>query len=72
MTASVLDSVPGLGEHRRKALISHFGSVARLKKATVEEIISVLGIGAATAVAVLEALGSDRGPNNVEQERVSG
>ncbi|OBF11613.1 excinuclease ABC subunit UvrC [Mycobacterium sp. ACS4331] len=57
MTASVLDAVPGLGEHRRKALVTHFGSVARLKQASVEEITSVPGIGPATAAAVLEALG---------------
>ncbi len=56
MTASVLDSVPGLGEHRRKALVTHFGSIARLKEATVEQITAVPGIGAATAAAVLEAL----------------
>jgi excinuclease ABC subunit C len=35
----------------------HFGSLARLKQASVEEITSVPGIGAATAKAVLEALG---------------
>jgi excinuclease ABC subunit C len=57
MTASALDSVRGLGEHRRKALVSHFGSVARLRQASVEEITSVPGIGVATAKAVLEALG---------------
>ena len=57
MTASALDSVRGLGEHRRKALVTHFGSVARLKDASVEEITSVPGIGVATANAVLEALG---------------
>jgi excinuclease ABC subunit C len=57
MTASALDSVRGLGEHRRKALVTHFGSLARLKQASVEEITSVPGIGAATAKAVLEALG---------------
>ena len=58
MTASALDSVRGLGEHRRKALVTHFGSLARLKQASVEEITSVPGIGAATARAVLEALGA--------------
>jgi excinuclease ABC subunit C len=58
MTESVLDSVRGLGEHRRKALVAHFGSVARLKEATVEEITAVPGIGVATAKAVLEALGA--------------
>jgi excinuclease ABC subunit C len=49
--------VPGLGEHRRKALVTHFGSVARLKSASVDEITAVRGIGLATAKAVLEALG---------------
>jgi excinuclease ABC subunit C len=57
MTASALDSVRGLGEHRRKALVTHFGSLAKLKQASVEEITSVPGIGVATAKAVLEALG---------------
>ncbi|NKY32656.1 excinuclease ABC subunit UvrC [Nocardia speluncae] len=56
MTASALDSVRGLGATRRTALVTHFGSVARLKEATVEEIIEVPGIGRATAEAVLAAL----------------
>ncbi|OCB07467.1 excinuclease ABC subunit C [Mycolicibacterium porcinum] len=59
MTASALDSVRGLGEQRRKALVTHFGSVARLKEATVEEITAVPGIGVATAKAVLAALGGE-------------
>jgi excinuclease ABC subunit C len=57
MTASALDSVRGLGEARRKALVTHFGSLARLREASVEEITQVPGIGVATAAAVLEALG---------------
>jgi excinuclease ABC subunit C len=57
MTASALDVVPGLGEHRRKALVTHFGSVARLKQASVAEITAVPGVGVATATAVLAALG---------------
>ena len=62
MTASALDSIRGLGEHRRKALVTHFGSVARLRQASVEEITAVPGIGVATAMAVLEALGVPVGP----------
>ncbi|MEV0060662.1 excinuclease ABC subunit UvrC [Nocardia sp. NPDC050718] len=58
MTASALDSVKGLGEARRTALVTHFGSVARIKDATVDEITSVPGIGVSTAKAVLEALNS--------------
>ena len=78
MTASALDTVRGLGEHRRKALVSHFGSVARLRQASIEEITSVPGIGAATAKAVLEALGvppDSSAPASVignDQSRASG
>ncbi|GIF95115.1 excinuclease ABC subunit UvrC [Catellatospora citrea] len=57
MTASDLDSVPGLGDIRRKALLRHFGSLKRLSAASVEEIAEVPGIGPRTAVAVLTALG---------------
>ena len=56
MTASALDSVRGLGETRRKALVTHFGSLARIRQASVEEITAVPGIGTATAQAVLDAL----------------
>lgn len=71
MTASALDSVPGLGQSRRAALVTHFGSVARLKQATVEEITAVPGIGVATARAVLEALGvapDSPGPTTPERQ----
>ncbi|CAN5827956.1 excinuclease ABC subunit UvrC [soil metagenome] len=66
MTASALDAVPGLGEHRRKALVTHFGSVAKLKQASVEEITTVPGIGVTTATAVLEALGVSTAPTPTE------
>ncbi|NGP05170.1 excinuclease ABC subunit UvrC [Rhodococcus sp. 14C212] len=59
MTASALDGVRGLGQARRNALVAHFGSVARLREATVEEITAVPGIGVATARAVLDALRGD-------------
>ena len=59
MTASALDSVRGLGEQRRKALVTHFGSVAKLKEATLEEITALPGIGVATATAVLAALNGE-------------
>jgi excinuclease ABC subunit C len=73
MTASALDAVPGLGEHRRKALVTHFGSLARLKEATVEEITSVPGIGVATATAVLDALrGGAAVSDEQAQDRVAG
>ena len=56
MTQSALDGVPGLGETRRKALLRAFGSVKRLRAATVEEIAEVPGFGRRTAEAVHAAL----------------
>ena len=56
MTESALDQVPGLGETRRKALLRHFGSLKRLKAATVEEVQEVPGVGRRTAEAVVTAL----------------
>jgi len=56
MTASELDSVPGLGPARRTALLRHFGSVRRLKEATAEQIAEVPGIGLRTAQTIREAL----------------
>jgi excinuclease ABC subunit C len=57
MIASSLDQVPGLGDVRRKALLRHFGSLKRLKEATVAEVMEVPGIGRRTAEAILAALG---------------
>ena len=56
MTLSALDGVPGVGEIRRKALLKHFGSVRKLRAASVEEVACVPGIGAATAAAIVAAL----------------
>jgi len=60
MTASALDAVPGLGESRRTALVTHFGSVARLRQASIEQIVEVPGIGVTTAEAVRTALGTEQ------------
>ncbi|WP_077798691.1 excinuclease ABC subunit UvrC [Streptomyces sp. JHA26] len=54
--SSPLDDVPGLGETRRQALIKHFGSVKKLRSATVDQICEVPGIGRKTAETVAVAL----------------
>ncbi|SEN67000.1 excinuclease ABC subunit UvrC [Actinacidiphila rubida] len=58
MKAGALDTVPGLGETRRQALLKHFGSLKRLRAATIEEICQVPGIGRRTAETVAAALAS--------------
>ncbi|GAA3657287.1 excinuclease ABC subunit UvrC [Nocardioides ginsengisoli] len=56
MVESMLDGVPGLGEVRRKTLLRHFGSLRKLRAATVDEIAAVPGVGPRTAEAIKQAL----------------
>ncbi|MFT5194110.1 MAG: excinuclease ABC subunit C, partial [Candidatus Promineifilaceae bacterium] len=51
-TASILDSIPGVGPTRRKNLLSQFGSLEDIRAATVEEIASVPGIPVHVAEAI--------------------
>ncbi|MEU3511817.1 excinuclease ABC subunit UvrC [Streptomyces longwoodensis] len=54
--AGPLDAVPGLGEARKQALIRHFGSVKKLRGATIEQICEVPGIGRKTAETIAAVL----------------
>ena len=56
MVESALDDVPGLGQVRRKALLRHFGSLKKLRAASVDEIAAVPGFGRRTAEAVATAV----------------
>ncbi|MGW1881930.1 excinuclease ABC subunit UvrC [Streptomyces sp. NPDC001970] len=56
LRSSPLDAVPGLGETRKQALIKHFGSVRRLRQATIEQICEVPGMGRKTAESLVVAL----------------
>jgi excinuclease ABC subunit C len=56
MVASALDDVPGLGPARRKAVLDHFGTLRKLRAATVEQIAEVPGVGPATAKQIHGAL----------------
>ncbi len=40
---SVLDDIPGVGAVRKKALLKHFGSLKRVREASIEELVEVLG-----------------------------
>ena len=48
--ASLLDSIPGIGPARRKALLKHFGSVDKIRAASVEELKSVVPEAAAQSI----------------------
>lgn len=59
--ASILDEVPGIGEVKKRELIKAFGSLEELRKASVEEIAEVKGIGPVFAGRIWEFLHRDSG-----------
>ncbi len=58
MVASQLDGIPGVGEKRRKALLKHFGSVKKIKEASIEDF-RPLRIGEKLAQRILETLNAN-------------
>ncbi|POX53295.1 excinuclease ABC subunit C [Streptomyces sp. Ru71] len=54
--SSPLDDVPGLGDTRKQALLKHFGSLKKLRAATIDQICEVPGIGRKTAETIAVAL----------------
>jgi excinuclease ABC subunit C len=68
MLESLLDEVAGLGEIRRKSLLSHFGSVTALKAATVEELAVVPGIGKKMARTIIDQINSQDLPLNIDMQ----
>ena len=68
MTVSILDEVEGVGPTRKKAIMRHFGSMKRLRAASVDEIAQVRGIPAGVAQAVYATL---RAWGRAEHERVA-
>ncbi|WEG16162.1 excinuclease ABC subunit UvrC [Alkalihalophilus pseudofirmus] len=52
---SVLDEIPGVGEKRKRQLLKHFGSVRKMKEATIEEL-AVEGVPKNVAEAIYEKL----------------
>ena len=68
MLESLLDEVPGLGEIRRKSLLSHFGSVSALKAATIDELAVVPGIGKKMAKTIIDQINSEDLPLNIDMQ----
>ncbi|MGW3009792.1 excinuclease ABC subunit UvrC [Streptomyces sp. NPDC001219] len=62
LKSSPLDAVAGLGDTRRQALLKHFGSLKKLRAATIEEICEVPGVGRKTAETVAAALAGAAAP----------
>jgi excinuclease ABC subunit C len=52
LTRSVLDGIEGIGQNRKNALLTHFGSVAKIKEATLDELNQVPGMNRRAAASV--------------------
>ena len=61
MTASRVDEIPGVGPARSRALLRHFGSLDKVREASVEQIALVPGIGRETAAAIAKAVSGKGG-----------
>ena len=68
MISSLLDQVPGLGPAKRQAVIKHFGSLKRMRAATVEDFTEVKGVGAVLAGHLVEALAPPQDPDNTPED----
>jgi excinuclease ABC subunit C len=53
---SVLDSIPGVGPKRKKALLQHFGSARHVSEATIKDLVKVDGISRDMAQIILDYL----------------
>lgn len=56
---SALDEIPTIGKSKKELLLKHFGSISRLKRASIEELKSAPGVGAKTAELIFNHLRSD-------------
>jgi excinuclease ABC subunit C len=50
--ASQLDTIPGIGPSRRKALLKHFGSMDKIREASIEDLAAVKGMNTGAAESV--------------------
>lgn len=56
VTASILDSIPGIGPKRKKALLKRFGSIEAIKEASPEELSQLRGVNLTLAYKVKQYL----------------
>lgn len=66
---SELDVIPGIGVRRRKALLTHLGSVEKVKTATLEELTSVPGIPRSVAEKIYSYFHQKKGQQDVNESR---
>ena len=59
ITKSELDEIKGIGEAKKKALLKHFGSVEKIKQASIQELMQVKGISEKLAKTINSGTGTE-------------
>ena len=57
---SELDDIPGIGDARKKVMLRHFGSLDKIKQATVDELAAVKGISKKVAEEIVSFFKNDK------------
>jgi excinuclease ABC subunit C len=70
MVSSALDGVPGLGPSKQKALLKHFGSVKRIRAASIDQLLQAPGIGRSLAASVHASLHPGQEPDGAAEQAV--
>jgi excinuclease ABC subunit C len=53
---SLLDNLEGIGVKRKKLLVRYFGSVEQVKRASIQDLMNVPGLGKKTATLIYNQL----------------
>ncbi|QZA59101.1 excinuclease ABC subunit UvrC [Candidatus Rhabdochlamydia porcellionis] len=56
LISSTLDNIPGIGPIKKKRLLTHFGSIERIKKASIQDLLQIKGITQSDVDALQKAL----------------
>ena len=68
MTASILDTVPGMGAAKQKILLAHFGTLKKIRSASLAELTEAKGIGPVLAQAIFDCVNAaGAGAGSVEE-----
>ncbi len=53
VTKSALDEIIGIGKNKKKLLLNHFGSLEKIKSATIQDLLKIEGIGKSLAEKII-------------------
>lgn len=71
VSESILDDCPGVSENRKKLLLTHFGTIDKLKQASTEDISAIEGVGPKTAQGIVDFFANLKTPRATNTDNVA-